>query len=58
MICIKILPQNTNFCMKNYKFIMTWIEIYMYCFKCKQFFGIVSLVDKLLTCIRYLRKKE
>ena len=31
MTYIKILPQNTNFCMKKHKFRMIWLEKYMYC---------------------------
>ena len=31
MTYIKILPQNTHFCVTNLKFRMTWLEKYMFC---------------------------
>ena len=61
MTYIKILPQNTNFCVKKHKFKMTWLEKYMYCLferrRREQIFLICSLVDKLLTYQIFKGKK-
>ena len=55
-------PPKCQFCMKNHKFRMTWLEKCMYylceCRRQEQFF-LDMLIGRynLLTCIRYLREK-